>query len=118
MKGMYLSLPVAILAVGILTACATTSEHQASAIEAEQNDPLTNHREVVLAARGLSCPLCASNVDRVMTMVDGVSSVQTDLEKGHIIIGLEENHAVTRGQLINAVEDAGFTFVEFVPSGA
>ena len=117
MKNVYAPLVAAILAASVLAACATTPTQQTYS-GSQHDEPLTGQHTVVLAARGLSCPLCATNVDRVLKTVDGVSSVQTDLEKGHVIVSLEENHTVTRGQLIKAIEDAGFTFTEFVKAGA
>lgn len=117
MENLYMRILTVILAAGVFAACATTPTQQTDS-GLDQDEVLTGERTVVLAARGLSCPLCASNVDRVMKAVDGVSTVQTDLERGHVIVGLEEDHSVTRRQLIRAIEDAGFTFTEFVTAGA
>ncbi len=67
--------------------------------------------DVVVKANGLSCPLCASNIDSTLKKIPGVASVSIDLEKGEIRIGLTGGVRPSKARLAKAVKDAGFTVV-------
>ena len=73
-------------------------------------DTLDGASEVVVAAQGLSCPLCASNLDAQLNRIEGVDGASVDLATGEATVRLDKKHAVTALQLRKAVEDAGFTF--------
>ncbi len=62
---------------------------------------------------GMSCPLCAKNVDIELRRIKGVSFVTADLGEGHVVVTLDGSAAVTRGQLARAVNDSGFTIKSF-----
>ena len=61
---------------------------------------------------GMSCPLCANNVDKQLLAVPGVRSVNVDMGTGEVRVGLEANAGVTRAQLGEAVDRSGFTLTE------
>ncbi len=58
---------------------------------------------------GLSCPLCASNLDEQIKRVDGVTAADIDLDTGHVAITVAPDAHVTVSALRRAVADAGFT---------
>jgi copper chaperone CopZ len=61
-------------------------------------------------AKGMGCPLCASNIDRRMQKLDGINWTKIDLGKGQVMVGLDPSKpAPTAEQLQQAVNDAGFT---------
>ncbi len=62
---------------------------------------------------GMSCPLCAKNVDIELRRIKGVSFVAADLGEGHVTVTLDGSAPVTRGQLARAVNDSGFTIKSF-----
>lgn len=67
---------------------------------------------VTIYATGLSCPLCASNVDIQLKRVAGVKSTQIDLGSGAIIVELDQSKPrPANEQLAEAVRDGGFTVV-------
>lgn len=62
---------------------------------------------------GLSCPLCAESLNAVMRRVEGVESVRLNLDKGTVSVRIGKARP-TRGQVAKAIDDAGFTFIEFL----
>ena len=64
-----------------------------------------------LHVRGLSCPLCANNVEKQLHRVAGIRSVSVNLGTGEVRARLEPSHPPTREQLRRAIEKSGFTLV-------
>lgn len=73
---------------------------------------LSSAREVVLTVHGLSCPLCASNLDGQLLRIAGVERVSLDLQTGTATARLREGHTVTAAALAEAVRQSGFTLQE------
>jgi len=67
-----------------------------------------------IVVSGLSCPMCATNIDQQMGRVEGVKTALVDLSKGHVRLSLHPNARVTRSRLVKAVEDSGFTVREII----
>lgn len=89
-------------------------EHRATAADLEfvkSESPLAG-ASAVLWVNGLGCPLCATNVDKQLERVPGVSSVAVDMSSGKVTIGLEGDTRPSPARLAHAVEDAGFTLVK------
>lgn len=66
-----------------------------------------------MLVHGMSCPLCAKNVDIELRRIKGVSMVEADLGEGFVYVTLDGSAPVTRGQLARAVNDSGFTIKSF-----
>ena len=101
-----------ILAAGIASGCATTDGPGTAGKLQETN--LSTSREAVLTVHGLSCPLCANNLDGQLAGIDGVEMAGIDLKTGAVTVRLKENHSVTAGDLAEAVKNAGFTLKAIV----
>jgi copper chaperone CopZ len=75
--------------------------------------PLEHSSPAELTARlhvkGMSCPLCANNIDKQLLRVPGVRSVSVDLGTGLVLAELTPSSPPTREQLVGAVERSGFT---------
>lgn len=71
----------------------------------------------VLVISGLSCPLCASNIDRSLARVPGVAVVGTDLSNGEVTLAISGQSRPSRAALAKAVEDSGFTLVSIRAGG-
>lgn len=71
----------------------------------------------VLVISGLSCPLCASNVDRSLARIPGVAVVGTDLSNGEVTLQLSGQSRPSRAALAKAVEESGFTLVSIRSGG-
>lgn len=69
---------------------------------------------VTLAVNGLSCPLCATNVDKQLQGVRGVSAAAIDFATGQIELDLTEPRP-SPATLAHAIDRAGFTLVKISP---
>ncbi len=65
-----------------------------------------------LIVHGMSCPLCASNVDKQLLSIRGITSADVDMGTGAVTIKLAPGSTVTRAQLADAVDKSGFTLTE------
>ena len=64
----------------------------------------------VMTVYGMSCPLCATNVDKQLLRVPGVEKVDVNLADGKIQVKIDEQNAPTDERLKDAVVESGFTF--------
>jgi len=62
-----------------------------------------------LYVKGMSCPLCANNIDKQLLRVAGVKDVSVDLGSGEVRAKLEPANPPTRDELARAIEQSGFT---------
>jgi copper chaperone CopZ len=62
-----------------------------------------------LYVKGMSCPLCAHNIDRQLLKVPGVKKVTVDLGTGEVQATLAADNPPNRDQLARAVKQSGFT---------
>ena len=104
---------VMTILVGMLSGCATTEVTERPGASSDLD--LSFAREVVLTVHGLSCPLCANNLDGQLKNVAGVESASIDLKTGAVTVRLSEGHSVSAGDLAGAVENAGFTLKKIEP---
>lgn len=65
-----------------------------------------------LRVNGLSCPLCAHNIDQQLMRVPGVRAVFVDLGKGEVTVAVSETNAPSREQFVRAVAASGFSLVD------
>lgn len=95
----------------VLGACAGGGDvaKSESAAAARVDDAPVQSREAVLTVFGMSCPLCANNVDQTLLEIPGVESVAVDMSTGRAVVKLDGKTPVTRRQLANAVDRSGFT---------
>ena len=105
-----------VLAVSIAAGCATTDGP--AGVDDLSSTDLSSSREVALTVHGLSCPLCANNLDGQLAKVDSVEGASIDLKTGDVTVRLAEGHSVTPEDLAGAVKNAGFTLKSVVPKGS
>ncbi|MFN0060636.1 MAG: heavy-metal-associated domain-containing protein [Planctomycetota bacterium] len=65
-----------------------------------------------LIVYGMSCPLCANNVDKQLLDVPGVSGVNVDMGTGEAKVRFLPGARVTKQQLSDAINKSGFTLAE------
>ena len=65
--------------------------------------------QYALAVDGLACPFCAYGVEKNLSAIEGVESVETDVQSGHVVVTLIEGMTLSEDTARQAVEDAGFT---------
>jgi copper chaperone CopZ len=94
----------------ILGACGAAGEraHVADAAVTTDDDPIRGG-VAVLTVYGMSCPLCANNVDNVLLDVPGVTGVDVDMGTGRATVRLDAKRPPTRAMLARAVEKSGFS---------
>lgn len=103
LRSLALTLPVLLL-----VACASSPGGPGASAASLSDDPIDT-REVTLTIFGLSCPLCATNIDAVLAEVPGVTRVSVDMSTGKAIVWLDGKTPVTPRQLARAVDRSGFT---------
>jgi len=62
-----------------------------------------------LYVKGLSCPLCATNIDKQLARVAGVQTVHADLATGEVYVEFDAKVRPSAAALSRAVVDSGFT---------
>lgn len=102
----WLGALLAPLALSI-SACANSGA-SSSAASSEEARPLPG-ASATLKVQGLSCPLCASNVDKQLLRVAGVSDVSVDLGEGIVKVRFDPDAPPSAAALRQAVEGSGFT---------
>ena len=65
-----------------------------------------------LVVYGMSCPLCATNVERQLQAVPGVTGVTIDMSTGATKLTLDGSSRTTRRMLADAIKRSGFTLKE------
>lgn len=109
-----------VISISAFVGCTTISGTNGEAVAAEPVPAAVSEEQVAtIDAKGMSCPQCASNIDRRMQKIAGVNWTKIDLGKGQVIVGLDtEKPRPTAEQLQQAVSDAGYTAGEVtLPAG-
>lgn len=120
MKSFFVS--IILMMLFILSACETTQTTSANHDRTSHSDekvaaPSSSSKreriqaDVTLVAHGMSCPLCATNLDKQMLKIEGVKDVFVDLSTGQIIVDVDESKRPSDETLANAVLESGFTLV-------
>ncbi len=65
--------------------------------------------QYALAVDGLACPFCAYGIEKRLTAIEGVESVETDVKSGQVIVTLVEGKTLSEEAARQAIKDAGFT---------
>ena len=67
----------------------------------------------VLGVDGLACPFCAYGVEKQLTRVEGVETVETDVKAGQVVVTLRDGATLDEARARAAVEASGFTLRGF-----
>ena len=65
--------------------------------------------DATIEAKGMSCPMCSNNIDRVLKKVPGVADAHVNLKSGLVVVEFVPGKKPSLAELAKAVEDAGFT---------
>lgn len=108
----YVSMFAGVVAACVLSAgCALSSPATRPAVSSASSAAITAP-SATLVVHGMSCPLCAHNVDKQLLAVPGVTKVELDMGQGHARIALDGTGRTTRENLAEAIDRSGFTLVE------
>lgn len=69
----------------------------------------TTPSHAYIQVKGLACPFCVQGLEKHLKKIPGVAGVTTSLEKGEVVVHIEDPQKVTEDQLRKAVKNAGFT---------
>lgn len=127
MNSRWIALPSISFVAALLGACASSTAPSAAADAADPTDaivitaadtqavqstaPLSSDR-ALLHVRGLSCPLCASNIDVQLKRIDGVENVAVDLGNGTVDLSMKGEPRPSPKALADVIDRAGFTLVK------
>lgn len=101
----------AVAGVGVVGCTAGAPTSAASAPSAASSQPVLTGPTAVLEVHGLSCPLCANNLDKELLRVPGVQAVAVDIGTGMVRLDLARGAEVQRSDIDGAVRRSGFTLV-------
>ncbi len=62
-----------------------------------------------LTVDGLACPFCAYGIEKQIKALDGVETIEIDIDEGHVVVTVAEDAVLAEADFRQAVEDAGFT---------
>jgi copper chaperone CopZ len=65
-------------------------------------------RQAVIAVKGLSCPVCAHRLEKVLGKLPGAEEAHVDLQKGQAVVDFAPNAKPTDQKIIQRVREAGF----------
>ena len=65
--------------------------------------------QYTLGVDGLACPFCAYGIEKQLSAIEGVESIETDIKSGQIVVTLVEGKSLREEVARKAVKDAGFT---------
>lgn len=71
----------------------------------------------VIEADGLACPFCAYGIEKQLSAIEGVKSVETDIRSGTVIVTMQDTATLSEQSARRAVEAAGFTMRDFSRQG-
>ena len=71
-----------------------------------------------LQADGLACPFCAYGIEKQLSSIEGVETVETEIKTGTVTITMQGRVTLDEEVAKTAVEKAGFTMREFKRHGA
>lgn len=100
---------ISVLALSFGACTVSGAVRDGSSADATLDDEPIRGRMAVLTVYGMSCPLCANNVDKVLLEVPGVVGVRVDMATGEATVDLDGRTWVTRRQLAEAVDRSGFS---------
>ncbi|MFC3284932.1 heavy-metal-associated domain-containing protein [Litchfieldella rifensis] len=67
---------------------------------------------------GLACPFCAYGIEKQLGKIEGVQTIETDIEAGRVIVTMDDGHTLDESRAEQAVDRAGFTLGDFEPLDA
>jgi len=102
-----------------VTSCSSSDPTGAQAVSksATISDRPVTPPTATLLVHGLSCPQCASNVDKQLLAVKGVEQVNVNLGTGQVVVQVSPDQPPTGSQLAAAVKKSGYTLVRIEPGG-
>ncbi len=66
-----------------------------------------------LRVDGLACPFCAYGIEKELSSVEGVESIDIDIKEGVVIVTMADGVTLDESEARKAIKDAGFDLRSF-----
>jgi mercuric ion binding protein len=66
-------------------------------------------QKLTIKIKGMACPFCAYGVEKKLKKVEGVKSIDIDIQKGLATLTAKEGQSIGISQIPQAIKDSGFT---------
>ena len=66
-----------------------------------------------LGVDGLACPFCAYGIEKELSSVEGVESIDIDIKEGVVIVTMADGVILDESEARKAIKDAGFDLRSF-----
>lgn len=73
--------------------------------------------QYALQVNGLACPFCAYGIEKKLKSIEGVKSIEIDIDGGRVLVTTAEGAPFDEEAARRAIEDAGFTLAGFEQLG-
>jgi mercuric ion binding protein len=73
----------------------------------------TATRVYSLHVDGLACPFCAYGIEKQLSRIEGIESIDIEIESGEVMLSMNGNAALDEPTARKAVEAAGFSLRDF-----
>jgi len=103
-----LFITVSLVFTGVLP-LASPIEVQAQQAQKKGVSDSKSAPDIQLGVDGMSCPFCAFGIEKKISQLDAVKSLNVMLEKGLVEIFLKDNQQLAEPELRKAVKKAGFS---------
>ncbi len=74
---------------------------------------VAGNNQYTLGVDGLACPFCAYGIEKKLSAIEGVESIETDVKSGQVVVTVAAGKTLSEEAARQAVEDAGFTLRSF-----
>jgi copper chaperone CopZ len=96
-----------IVCCGVLVMAGCARPEPVDGIRAD-TAPIDGPRATIVV-HGMSCPLCAANVERELSEVPGVATVALNLDTGEVAVTFGDGERPSKADLAEAIDRTGFT---------
>ncbi len=72
-----------------------------------ENKPLEG--KVTIEVDGLACPFCAYGLEKNLKQIEGVESIDINIDEGSVLLGIAEGKQISENVVLKKIKAAGFT---------
>jgi Cu+-exporting ATPase len=110
---MYKHIPIVVILAALAGCQGAGSANSAkrSASTSSPSDQMSG-TGATLVVHGMGCPMCANNIDKQLLRVPGVQKATINLGNGEVAVQFAPDAHPSRQQIVDAVEQSGFTLQE------
>lgn len=115
MKSLAPSMSLLALTALLLAGCSadpSTSNGPVASAPADGASVASDAETMHLTVYGMSCPLCATNIDKQLLRVEGVEHVAVDMSTGIVTLTVDPANPPSAEALEHAVVESGFTLAQ------